>query len=565
MADDIIKQVLEMEKKINELEKELAEKKIEIDNLKLKNKILEDNNQELLNKNEFHIQELYKLKQYLKKEKEAFVLKEKEIIELISKMKKIIQREMGKNKNDNNEILNICKKKYSILLITMKNDFEVKINEIKDSFKKLIKASSDIKLNLKSDKSTITVNDINFIFNNISKMQNIIIKSKNNDLIKNIQNSFSLISKIKGNMFEVSVKDFNAMIQNLENIKNILKHENELINMKLYEIKEFDPNSILELIDSSFLRLKKFEFLNNSLKIDDIIDSFKDYNINQIENSLKNIEQDIDEINKNSQNTKSKEELEKKLNIFESSYLQNLETELKTKAKELLEEKTIEYEEIINSLVDDICANEHKNIDSMLDLCKIEEENSLIEKYKGKRKPDFDDDYFKKASESRYSKDINERALNSKIILDNNKIKEIDIRKDLSLKISKFSEEVLCDTFYKFTKSSFSLVDDILNEKYEKKIKVDIQFFFDNFIKDKIDWIFIEKTNYIIKNDLEFGSLFIIDPQNENQIEEIENSKKIRNKFENLIYDITGKSIWEYIFNKYKQNFHKNCVNCFLS
>ena len=32
MADDIIKQVLEMEKKINELEKELAEKKIEIDN-----------------------------------------------------------------------------------------------------------------------------------------------------------------------------------------------------------------------------------------------------------------------------------------------------------------------------------------------------------------------------------------------------------------------------------------------------------------------------------------------------------------------------------------------------
>ena len=111
MADDIIKQVLEMEKKINELEKELAEKKIEIDNLKLKNKILEDNNQELLNKNEFHIQELYKLKQYLKKEKEAFVLKEKEIIELISKMKKIIQREMGKNKNDNNEILNICKKK----------------------------------------------------------------------------------------------------------------------------------------------------------------------------------------------------------------------------------------------------------------------------------------------------------------------------------------------------------------------------------------------------------------------------------------------------------------------
>ena len=63
--------------------------------------------------------------------------------------------------------------------------------------------------------------------------------------------------------------------------------------------------------------------------------------------------------------------MEKKLNIFESSYLQNLETELKTKAKELLEEKTIEYEEIINSLVDDICANEHKNIDSMLDYVKL--------------------------------------------------------------------------------------------------------------------------------------------------------------------------------------------------
>ena len=45
----------------------------------------------------------------------------------------------------------------------------------------------------------------------------------------------------------------------------------------------------------------------------------------------------------------------------------------------------------------------------MLNLCKIEEENLLIEKYRGKRKPDFDDEYYKKVSESHNSKDINKR------------------------------------------------------------------------------------------------------------------------------------------------------------
>jgi len=563
MADEIIKQILEMEKKINELEKEVNEKNIKIQNQELNNKNIEDNIKDLLNKNEYYKQELNKYKQKIKEQKEYSIKKEKQIIEIISKMIKIIEREMNKNGNNTNTILNICKNKYSILLITIKNEFDNKINEIKNQLKKLITVSSDIKLNLKSDKNSINVNDINFIFNNISKMENIILKSKNDNLIKIIQNTFILINKIKGNLFDVRVKDFNLIIENLNYIKNILKDNNEINNMKLYEIKEFDSNLILELIDNIFLRLKNFDFPNNTLKIDEIIDTFKNNNINQIDISLKKIEEDISEIEKNSKNIQSKDELKEKLDFFEKKYLNNLEIELKNKLKEMLEEKTIEYEEIINSLVDDICSNEHKNIDSMLDLCKIEEENLIIEKYKGKRKPDFDDNYYKKASESHYSKDINERSLNSKIILDNNKIKEIDIRKDLSFKISKFSEEVLCDTFYKFLKSTFSLVDDILNNKYEKKIKIDIKLFFDEFIKDNIDWMFIEKSNCIIQNDLDLNSLFII--EFENKIEEIKNEKKIRDRFENLIYDISGKSVWEYIFIKYKENFHKNCVNCFLN
>ncbi len=563
MADNIIKQVLEMEKKINELEKEVNEKNIKIQNLELNNKNIENENKELLNKNEYYKQELNKYKQKIKEQKDYSIKKEKKVIEIILKMKKLIEREMNKNNNNNNAILNICKNKYSILLITIKNEFENKINEIKNQLKKLITVSSDIKVNLKSDKHSINVNDINFLFDNISQMQSIILKSKNDDLIKKIQNIFILINKIKGNLFDVRVKELNLIIENLNNIKNIIKNNNEINNMKLYDIKEFDSNLILELIDNSFLRLKKFDFPNNTLKIDDIIDTFKNNNIEQIDISLKKIEEDISEIEKNTKNIQSKDELKEKLNTFEKIYLNNLEIELKNKLKELLEEKTIEYEEIINSLVDDICSSEYKNIDSMLNLCKIEEENLLIEKYRGKRKPDFDDEYYKKVSESHYSKDINERVLNSKIILDNNKIKEIDIRKDLSFKISKFSEEVLCDTFYKFLKSTFTLVDDILNDKYEKKIKVDIKLFFDGFIKDKIDWIFIEKSYCVIQNDLDFNSVFII--EFENKIEEIENEKKIRDKFEKLIYDISGKSIWEYIFIKYKENFHKNCVNCFLN
>ena len=509
MADEIIKQILEMEKKINELEKEVNEKNIIIQNLELNNKNLEINNKELLNKNEYYKQEINTYKQKIKEQKEYSIIKEKKIIEIISKMKILIEREMNKNGNNTNKILNICKNKYSILLITIKNEFDDKINEIKNQLKKLITVSSDIILNLKSDKNSINVNDINFIFNNISQMQSIILKSKNDDLIKKIQNTFILINKIKGNLFDMRVKDLNLIIENLNNIKKILKNDNEMNNMKLYEIKEFDSHLILELIDNSFLRLKKFDFPNNTLKIDEIIDTFKNNTIEQIDISLKKLEEDISEIEKNSKIIQSKDELEERLNNYEKRYLNILEIELKNKLKELLEEKTLEYEEIINSLVDDICSNEYKNIDSMLNLCKIEEENLLIEKYKGKKKPDFDDEYYKKVSESHYSKDINERVLNSKIILDNNKIKEIDIRKDLSFKISKFSEEVLCENFYKFLNSTFTLVDDILNDKYENKIKVDIKLFFDGFIKDKIDWMFIEKSYCIIQNDLDLGKYII--------------------------------------------------------
>ena len=83
-----------------------------------------------------------------------------------------------------------------------------------------------------------------------------------------------------------------------------------------YEIKEFDSNLILELVDNLFLRLKKFDFPNNSLKIDDIIVIFKNNNIEQIDISLKKIEEDISKIEKNSKNIQSKDELKEKLNIF---------------------------------------------------------------------------------------------------------------------------------------------------------------------------------------------------------------------------------------------------------